>query len=181
MPNDLHRESITEIVNALADAKATIQAVATMFSEFNDKAERGEVATQELAIALFNTKDAHGELDDAVKLIYHQVERINKGLLPKRLRDSDTDLIRVPSVARSFSIRTNYSASFLDKEKGFEWLRETGNESLISETVNAGTLASFCRNMLLEEGVEPPADIVKLSSYDAISITKYTPKPGAVE
>lgn len=177
-PNE---ERITEIVNALQDARATVIAVASMFTQFNDDADKGQVSTSELAIALFNTKEAYGELDEAVKLIYHQVERINKGLLPKRLRDSDTDGLRVPSIARSFSIRTQYSASFLDKEAGFKWLRETGNESLITETVNAGTLASFCRNLILEHGIEPPADVVKMSSYDAMSITKYTPKPNALD
>ena len=62
------------------------------------------------------------------------------------------------------------------KDKGFKWLRENGLGDLISETVNAGTLASAMRNMILDQGIEPPDDVIKVTTYKATSINKYTPK-----
>ena len=37
----------------------------------------------------------------------------------------------------------------LDKQKGLEWLRTSGNAGLIQETVNAGTLSSFAKGETL--------------------------------
>lgn len=113
--------------------------------------------------------------------MYHCADKLNRHVLPTILMESDKDSVRVRSVARSFTLKTNYSATLIDKAKGFEWLRSTGNESLIQETVNAGTLAAFCRNMILNEGKEPPPDIVKVSSYNSVTIAKYTPKAGSAE
>lgn len=130
----------------------------------------------DIAIALFSLKEAYSKLDETTKRLYHVHNTLDKNVLPERLIEADLDAIRVPEIARSFSLRDNTTASMLDKERGFEWLRSIGQGDLIQETVNAGTLASFCRNMLLEQGVEPPADIIKVNTYKSVSINKYTPK-----
>ena len=51
---------------------------------------------------------------------------------------------------------------------------------MIQETVNAGTLSAFIRNMILEQGIDPPEDIVKVSTYSTTSMVKYRPKPSEV-
>ena len=43
-----------------------------------------------------------------------------------------------------------------DKPVGFQWLREQGHGGLITETVNASTLAAFAKNMMDTEGKELP-------------------------
>lgn len=144
-----------------------------------DAAKDTTVPVTEVARALLSIKEAHKELDTAVKKIYHVKDALEKFAVPTRLEMMDLDSIRVPEVARSFSVQNKMSASFLDKEKGYEWLREIGQGDIIQETVNAGTLTSFVRNMILDEGIDPPDDIVKVSEYKTISIAKYTPKAGA--
>lgn len=128
------------------------------------------------AKVLFAVKDAHAQLDAAVKQLYAVRDFLDKVIVPTKMDEAGVDMVRVPELARSFSKQNKMSASFLDKEKGFEWLRSIGQGDIIQETVNAGTLASFCRNMILEEGIEPPDDVVKVSTYSTTSINKYTPR-----
>lgn len=153
-----------------------IEELAAWAEEATDKQS---IPPQDIARGLFFIKDAHKALDGVAKQLYHVKDKLEKHTLPTRLESMDLDQIRIPDIARSFSVQDKMSASFLDKEKGFEWLRETGQGDLIQETVNAGTLTSFVRNMIVDEGLEPPDDIVKVSTYKTISISKYTPKPGA--
>ena len=103
---------------------------------------------------------------------------LDKHLIPLRLKDAGLDLIRVAAVARSFYVVTKTSATMLDKVRGFDWLRANGQGDIIQETVNAGTLSAFCRSLILEQGIEPPSDIIKVSTYDTTSMTKYRPKAG---
>lgn len=130
----------------------------------------------DLAKNFFYVKEEYDRMEKARKRIYAVKDTLDKFLLPNVLEANGTDMIRVPEIARSFSIRMMSSASMLDKERGFEWLREQGHGDLIQETVNAGTLSSFFRNLLLEEGIEPPDDIFKVSTYKSMSVNKYTPK-----
>lgn len=144
----------------------------------DDLKNTSTAAPSEIAEFYFFIKSAYESIDKDVKRVYHVMDMISKFLLPERLQANGLDAIRVPSISRFFSIQSKTSASFLDKEKGFEWLRSIGQEEVIQETVNAGTLAALCRNLILEQGIDPPADIVKVSTYDTTSMVKYTPKKG---
>tara|TARA_Y100000310_G_scaffold324866_1_gene387314 strand:+ start:6373 stop:6903 length:531 start_codon:yes stop_codon:yes gene_type:complete len=138
--------------------------------------ENRKVTPAEAAKFLFEVKEFHKKLDAITKRFYHVMNRTDKTHLPKRMEEYDVDKIRIPSLARSFSVLEKTSASFVDKEAGFKWLRDNGHGDMIQETVNAGTLAAFCRSLLSEEGIEPPSEIIRVNSYNAISITKYSPK-----
>lgn len=115
-------------------------------------------------------------LDTARKKIYALLDAVDKGVLPKLFDDNDLDLVRVPELARSFYPTTKYSAKTIDKEKLMDWLRQEGQEELISETVNSSTLAGFLKDRMLSEGIDPPSDIVELTTYKTIGSSKYTPK-----
>lgn len=170
------------MIEALADARTSvgfferdaksIEAVGEALK--ND----GTIKPSELAEFYFYLRELHEQADAAVKKLYHVHDMLNKHLIPSRLKDAGLDAIRVPSIARSFSIVTKTSASFIDKDAGLEWLRGLGAGEMIQETVNAQTLSSFCRNMILEKGIDPPQDIVKVTSYDTMSMVKYKPKGG---
>lgn len=172
-----------EVRNALAalEALATMarDAAAQVEKAGDDLKNTSTAAPSEIAEFYFYVKIAYENIDKDIKRVYHVMDMVGKFLLPERLQANGLDAIRVPSIARSFSIVSKTSASFLDKEKGFEWLRSIGQEEVIQETVNAGTLAALCRNLILEQGIDPPADIVKVSTYNTTSMVKYTPKPGA--
>ena len=130
----------------------------------------------ELAHMLFQIIHIYKSMDALTKRLYHVMDAIDKAILPEKLEEHGLDLIRVPELGRSFSIRNMSSASIVDREKAFEWLREIGQEDIIQETVNAGTLTAFCRNLAIDEGIDPPEEAIRVNSYRKISVTKYTPK-----
>lgn len=121
-------------------------------------------------------KSGYDALDKARKRVYALADKMDKFVIPTKFEAEDLDLIRIPELARSFYPQTKYSAKVGDKEKLADWLREIGQEALITETVNSSTLAGFLKERLLEEGIDPPEDFVQLTTYKAIGSSKYTPK-----
>jgi len=63
-----------------------------------------------------------------------------------------------------------WSAKILDKVKAFAWLRSTGNEGLILETVNAQTLGAFAKGEVIK-GNPLPDDIFQVTASPYTSIT----------
>lgn len=154
----------------------------TIIKEIRDTSEalRDDKSQNPATVAkvYFSVREAYEELDKQRKGLYHVKDFMEKCVLPEAMQNADTDQVRVPSLARSFSLQTKMSASFIDKQAGVAWLRESGNGDIVQETVNAQTLTALCRNMILEEGIEPPTDLVRVNSYNTVGVTKYTPKAG---
>lgn len=166
---------------ALSHAAEELARAAAIVEALGDEVKNdGKIAPAQIAEFYFHLDMAYEGTDTARKRVYHVVDMFNKFIIPTRLRDSGMDLIRVAAVARSFSVVTKTSATLLDKEKGFEWLRSIGQGDVIQETVNAGTLSALCRNLVLDQGIDPPPDIVNMRSYDTTSMTNYKPKVGEV-
>lgn len=137
------------------------------------------LANPEIAETLrtyWRLKLAYEALDEQRKKLYGIYDKANKHTLPTRLIDSDLDKVGVPDLGRSFYILKKQSASILDKEKGYEWLHGNGLGDLITETVNAGTLAAALKHFILETGKEPDPEIIRYTEYNMIGTAKYTPK-----
>lgn len=161
-------------VMKLADIAEAISATTAVAEKAMAEAEaEGLVPLIKLYHAL---KEGYAALDLARKGVYVLLDKHEKFVLPKMFDENDLDLVRVPELARSFYPQTKYSASVADKDKLFEWLREMGQGELISETVNSSTLAGFLKTKMLDEGIEAPEDIARLTSYKSIGSAKYTPK-----
>lgn len=172
---EISRHYVSETGPQIDQNTDALEKIASDLEDFLDnRADNYELA--DLAKLFFFLKDHYEKLDAVRKQFYHIKNRMERGLLPEKMERAGTDMVRVPDIARSFSVQERMSATMLDKEAAFEWLRELGQEDIIQQTVNAGTLASFCRNLMLEQGLEPPEDAVKLTTYKVIGVNKYTPK-----
>jgi hypothetical protein len=68
------------------------------------------------------------------------------------------------------SLNRRWSCSILDKPRGYEYLRETGQGGMIQETVNAMTLGAWARKEVEDEGKEPPDDIFKTTIARYLSL-----------
>lgn len=175
------RERFTDIAKRLGKITEDVIAIGKELNEWEEDARAdGTIKPSTLGLAFFSTSTIYEELDKAVKKVYHFKDALNKFHIPERLRAYDMDGMRIPEIARSFSIVEKTSASFIDKDAGLDWLRSIEQGDMIQETVNAGTLSAFIRNMILEQGIDPPEDIVKVSTYSTTSMVKYRPKPSEV-
>lgn len=167
---------MTNPLNRLKDAAVYLQEVAAQL----DEAPTDTMPFNELAEFYLRLKENYEALDKARKEIYKVKDRMDKFVVPEALENTGSDKVRIPELKRSFYVNVKYSASFIDKEAGCNWLRDTGAGDLIQPTVNAGTLAGYCKSLVLDEGIDPPEDIVKFTSYKTTGISKYTPKQKAV-
>jgi len=162
----------------------TLEELAVVAKEVADRAEESlsdlknddTKKPADVARHFWYIKTHHDEVKKQVTRVYHVMDALDKHVLPELLEAHGTDIVRIPDLGRSFSVRKMMSASMLDKEQAIEWLRGNGAEDLVQETVNAGTLSSFIRNLVLEEGIDPPEELFKVSTYNKTSATKYTPK-----
>ena len=109
-------------------------------------------------------------LAEKVTALQKHVDALSQELIPTLFTNQNVKTITIPGVGRT-TVNVRWSASMLNKGDAFDWLRETGNEGLIIETVNAQTLGAFAKERTLE-GQPLPTDIFKVSSSPFISITK---------
>lgn len=70
------------------------------------------------------------------------------------------------------SVANKFSCTVLDRPKAHDWLRESGNGALVIETTNASTLASFAKDLTVNQGKSLPPDIFKVGTVPYTSITK---------
>lgn len=164
--------NVTEICKGIERAIAQLETVSReLFAECEINSDMSGMFKVFLAV-----KEANTAIDTQRKSLGAFVEKLNKTVLPQALEDRGLDMLRVPDIGRSFYITKQYSATVLDKDMAFQWLNENGGEDLIQSTVNAGTLKSFIKSKIEEEGIDPPEDAIKFTSYDTIGSSKYTPK-----
>jgi len=123
-------------------------------------------------------KELHGAIDHVKRELGAHVTKLGGQVLPEMFKAAEVDSIKVPSLKRSFSPNQRVSASMVDKPAAMEWLAENGAEHLITRTVNANSLAAFCKEMLVEHGKDIPEDKINMRTYYTMGSTKYTPKEG---
>lgn len=141
-----------------------------------ERATRDATATIEAA----NIPDAvtyFAELRDTVKALAAKmsalqslVDTLSQDMLPTLFNNQGVKTIKVDDVGR-VSINDRWTASMLNKSEALGWLRQTGNEGLIIETVNAQTLGAFAK----EEAIAKrplPSDVFKVNTVPYTSITK---------
>ena len=97
--------------------------------------------------------------------------RLSREYVPDVMELNNIRTTTIEGVGR-VSITHRWSCSMLDKQAGIEWLRDNDAASLIQETVNSMTLASFAKSKVEDEGKDLPDDIFKVSTMRYTSITK---------
>lgn len=110
------------------------------------------------------------QLAEKVSALQKHVEELSYQQLPTMFGNQNVKTIKVENVGR-VSINDRWSASMLNKERGLGWLRGSGNEGLIIETVNAQTLGAFAKEEV-KAGRSLPDDIFRVSATPYVSITK---------
>ena len=158
------------------DTHAAAGSAAEFLDAFLDRAQRD---TQEIA-ANNNIPISVGhfaEFRDMVDLVAEKVtalqahvRSLSYEILPTMFENQNVKTIKLDDIGR-VSVNVRWSATMLNREKGMEWLRDTGNEGLIIETVNASTLTAFAKVETLA-GRPLPDAVFKVGTAQHISITK---------
>jgi len=130
----------------------------------------------DLCVAFFHLCETYEQIDGFRKRLYHLLDAVNKVVIPNTMQAQGVEKLSVAEVEHSFYILPKYSASVLDKEAAYKWLRKNGMSELITETVNSGTLAARLKEMVLQEAKDPP-ECIDFKTYNITGMSKYTPKP----
>lgn len=89
----------------------------------------------------------------------------------------DREWLKSQEWANDFLIELPAEQSVISaKMAGYAWLRATGNGGLIQETVNASSLSAFTKDMVENEGKQPPGEIFNVKPALSASMTKVTKK-----
>ena len=85
-------------------------------------------------------------LKDKIEKLESEVNDLSYSLIPQMFQNQDVKTIKLDNVGR-VTVNVRWTASMPDKAAGMDWLRSTGNDGIIIETVNAQTLASFAKEL----------------------------------
>ena len=109
-------------------------------------------------------------LKDKITKLETEVNDLSYNLIPTMFDAQDVKTIKIDDVGR-VTVNQKWAASMPDKEVGMDWLRVTGNEGLIIDTVNAQTLAAFAKTQALA-GSPLPEEVFTVGVAPYTSITK---------
>lgn len=123
-----------------------------------------------------DVRNAIDTIKTARKAIEEIEERLSKEQIPDIMRSIGVKSTKIEGIG-TVGISYRFSCSILDdpqlgKEKGYDWLRSNGHESLITETVNSSTLSAFAKDMLENHGIELPPELFKVGTSPFTSIRK---------
>lgn len=124
----------------------------------------------ELADQLKAAKDKKKELDAQSKEIGAKIEELDLALSDAM---AEADCERFSRNGSTFYLNTRLYASPIagQKEAMFQALKENGYGGLVTETVNANTLASFVKEQMAENNDEVPAWIsTVVNTFEKVSV-----------
>lgn len=124
----------------------------------------------ELADQLKAAKDKKKELDAKVKEISAEIDQLDQALSDAM---AEAECERFSRNGSTFYLNTRLFASPIagHKEDMFQALKDNGYGEIVTETVNANTLASFVKEQMAENGDEVPAWIAKVvNTFEKVSV-----------
>ena len=130
--------------------------------------EKGDVPTLVKHFAAL--RGEYDCLKDKIDKLKVEVDALSYNLIPSMFESQDVKTIKIDGVGR-VTVNQRWVASMTDKTVGMDWLRTTGNDGLIIETVNAQTLAAFAKTQALA-GSPLPDDVFTVGVAPYTSITK---------
>lgn len=128
--------------------------------------------TVELAQELRRLKDKKDELAEQEKIINIRIDEITKRELPEAMDAEGISNIKVENAGKVSLRGEVYAAIPAEaRDAAYEWLRENGKGSLITETVNASTLKAAAKDWL-KQGMDVPADLIKITPVTVAVLTR---------
>lgn len=124
-----------------------------------------------LALELRKLKDQKDDLAEKTKAINLRIEEICNKDLPTAMDDDGVSNVVVDGAGR-VTLRGELYVSILaeNREAAYEWMRQTGRGSLITETVNASSLKAAAKEWL-KKNEEIPSSI-KVTPVTVATLTK---------
>ena len=115
------------------------------------------------------------DINEDIKIVRKSLEliedRLSHSEIPDHFKRMNIKTVTYEDIGR-VSVGHKWSCSIIDKQVGFQWVRENGHSGLIIETINSSTLAAFAKNLSETENKSLPPDKFVTSINPYTSITK---------
>jgi len=112
------------------------------------------------------------KLEEKLKEINKKYDFIRITVIPNRFESEGIESMKVEGVGRINLTGDMYVSILPDKKtEAYDFFRDIGKGSLITETINSSTLKAAVKQMILS-GEEVPDSIVKVTPFTRASITK---------
>jgi len=115
-------------------------------------------------------KDLHDLMDKNKSEVGKVYDMLRVQVIPRLMEDQGVATMTLHGIGR-VQLTDDLRVKVLDKLKQREWLEDTGNEDLITETVNASSLKALLRRKM-REGEVIPGDTFEVSPFTRASIVK---------
>ena len=109
-------------------------------------------------------------LKDKLEKLESEVNDLSYNIIPTMFQNQGVKTLKLDDVGR-VTVNQRWVASMKDKQTGMDWLKSTGNEGLVIETVNAQTLAAFAKTQAIAGDPLPDA-VFEVGVAPYTSITK---------
>ena len=127
------------------------------------------MALLDLILQMKELGDQLDDLDELRKPIQQAYDKLRLFDIPNTM--AEDELTSIKGEFGRCTLTSDLSVSTSDKIALHQWLKDTGNESLIVPTVNAQTLKAFVKEQL-RNGEELPEKIMKISPFSRAVIYK---------
>lgn len=126
----------------------------------------------ELVRRLDEWQQRKDRLDAELKQVNKVFDHLRMARIPQAFDDDGISLLRVDGVGRcSLTADMFVSIAKGRRDEAYEWLRDTGRQDLITETINASTLKAVIKKAKLS-GEELPEGAFNVTPFTRASITR---------
>ena len=103
----------------------------------------------DMAKELRDLKDQKSDLEDSLKAVNKSIRDLAEKRIPEEMENKDIDKYTVDGIGTVYTQVEVYSNVLKeDRERWHEWLRESGNEDMITNQVNPQTQKAFIKERL---------------------------------
>ena len=138
-----------------------------------DEMVRGANSLEGLAEAYILFKNCAEIVHSGTKKINIAKDKVSYDVVPEKFLEEGVKTITTLSGHR-VTVSNQLSVKILEKEAGYQWLKDNGLEALIKPTVNASSLKAAIKDMMENENKQPPTDVfsVKNAAFTSVTSTK---------
>ena len=130
------------------------------------------MTTLDIVRAMNDIQLAKEAKDNEAKEIGKEFDFLRLKMIPSRFEEEGIENLKVEGVGRVSLTGDMYvSIPAANREAAYEYFRDIGKSSLITESINASTLKAAVKAMM-KAGEELPEELVKVTPFTRASITK---------
>jgi len=140
-------------------------------SLLDEAKDRGDVAAELVQLySYIRTVKEH--IDELFKHTDTMLAALVSVRIPEAFEREQLQTLTTAEGDRATVVQKLYASILAEKrEQAFEWLRDNGHESLITEVVNAQTLSAFARAEA-EQGRELPEEVFTTHQKPTVTLTR---------